>query len=420
MTRTRSTTEYDITTPHNWYDKDKNGVVLATYNFPSRNKKTKVIIDTVTPGYYEKLSKGEFLPINDVSIKTTVQTQTAGSGTNALKVVPNSGSARQEGEVYYLTVPALPAVTIDTATVDNVVINAIAKAKTADFDVLTFLGEFHDTVRLFRETVSGLTHIGLRVAKKAKQRTDRRILRKHIAELRRRGITWKGKRLPVPPRRAHQTEYVTEFNKQWLKARYGVRPLLYDFNAISSLLSEKHANLLARKAATLSRSLTATATSTETYSSIKYVNTSTRSGSQRYRAVVYYKDNQSRIGANPVITAYELTRLSFVFDWFINVGAWLQAMSPREGYTKLGVSVGVVSDYNDVTTSVVSEGTGHAWSIGQSGSSQTINVMEYTRFPYSGVPLPSINVNLNPFKVLDLIALVVTNRRRIFRVLGFK
>lgn len=421
MTRTRSRTDYDVTTSHWWYDKDRNGVVKATYNYPSRNYKTKVIVDTTTPGYYEKLSEGEFLPINEVEIVTTVQTQTAGAGTNSLKSNPAPpASAKQEGEVYYLALPIMPAVTIDTATVDNVVINAIAKAKTADFDVLTFLGEFHDTVRLFRETVSGITHIGLRVAANARRRADRKVLRQHIAELRKRGIVWKGRKIPVPARRATQTEYVTEFNKQWLKARYGVRPLLYDFQAVASLLSEKHANLIARKAATLTKPLSATATKVESYSSIRYDNTTTRTGSQRYRAVVFYKDNQSRIGANPVITAYELTRLSFVFDWFINVGGWLKAMSPREGYTELGVSVGVVSEYNDVTTSVVSEGTGHAWSIGQSGSSQTINVMKYQRFPYTGVPLPSINVNLNPAKVLDLIALVVTNRRRIFRALGFK
>lgn len=110
--------------------------------------------------------------------------------------------------------------------------------------------------------------------------------------------------------------------------------------------------------------------------------------------------------------------MSFVFDWFIDVGTWLQAVSPREGYSELGISVSVVDDYNDILTQSVSEGSGHGWYVTVTNMEQVTHVRRLRRFPYAGVlPLPHVNVKLNPAKVLDLIALVVTNRRQIFKIL---
>lgn len=111
-----------------------------------------------------------------------------------------------------------------------------------------------------------------------------------------------------------------------------------------------------------------------------------------------------------VSTAYALSRLSFVVDWFIGVGNWLCSWSPTVG-TKILSSWVVVETVQQVRakhvfTSVLNRGEA---SEDVSGSGTTQRLLKQTlRVPVnpSDRPyLPSINVNLNIDKIFALILL---------------
>ena len=419
MSRTRSTNFVDdYHGPFDWSQYDTYGNKSGTLVTDYQDTHEKVIVDSVTPGYYKLVKTGGFLPINSVEISSVrYRFYGAHSGSANYKTAPSPGGVvGYSGSFYYpIGSTHLDPAVIDSDKVDLVVIHALASAKEPDFDVLTFFGEFGDTVRLFKATFGRFTKVSSRIAKKARHRADMKAYKEKLLELRRRGIfvTPQQKRAVKLASRADRKSVIDEFNQLWLEARYGWRPLVYDVQSLMSLLKDKADNELASKSAQLAVNLSAEESSVLDNGNIRYERTVTRTGTATYHAKVYYKDHMSAIGANPIITAYELTRFSFVMDWFINVGSWLQAMSPREGYTELGISTSVKFDYTDTFIQTCSEGSGHTHNVSLTPSELRTNVLKYVRNPYSSIPLPHVNVNLNPFKVLDLIALLLGGRRTV-------
>jgi len=305
--------------------------------------------------------------------------------------------------------PTLTTVTPDSDVVDTVVIRALDSAKQADWDISTFVGEFHSTLELLKDTMIRVLNIGHFVAKRTRRQFKR--------WLRARNYGTKEDLWPISRREFLNKIRVNIFNRLWLEARYGWRPLVYDILAIIKSLAKKVRNPLSRKMATQTVDLGEEATTVVDGGTQEITCTKLRRGSQVYHAVVYYDDNTSHFGANPLVTAWELTRYSFVIDWFINIGSWIQAISPREGWTGLGVSVSITTDYVDTLTQSWAEGSLHTWNVNMSNLVEETRIEKYERFPYSGIPLPHINVNLNPFKVMDLIALVLTYSSGVARTL---
>jgi hypothetical protein len=124
----------------------------------------------------------------------------------------------------------------------------------------------------------------------------------------------------------------------------------------------------------------------------------------------------SAIGANPFVTFWELTRFSFVIDWFIDIGSWISAITPRVGFEGKGVSVSAtMSITEDDVVNVTGIGP---WTYVMQPGGMHRKINRYVRYDYSsGFPLPSIQVNLNRFKVLDLVALAIQCRSDVFRIL---
>ncbi len=116
-----------------------------------------------------------------------------------------------------------------------------------------------------------------------------------------------------------------------------------------------------------------------------------------------------RFSLNPVITGWELVPLSFVLDWVINVGMWLESLSflamsskhvasggykielIRQFYTKVNV-------YNDAAS---------PYSYGSYYSTSRCVATLTERFPSSVSLIPQSQLRLNEFKVLDLCALIL-------------
>lgn len=111
-----------------------------------------------------------------------------------------------------------------------------------------------------------------------------------------------------------------------------------------------------------------------------------------------------------VSTAWALSRLSFVVDWFINIGGWLASWSPTVG-TKILASWVVIETTHKVSAqhTMVSVLDPHEESQTITGSGNgTVEIVRKLRLPVNPSErpyLPSVNVNLNLDKIFSLILL---------------
>lgn len=134
----------------------------------------------------------------------------------------------------------------------------------------------------------------------------------------------------------------------WLQYRYGVLPLVSDIDSIIKGVKKKTGNV--RKTTRASGSLTRTKSLTLDldYSSVggghNYIGKqisdviNVRAMSlDEYRASLY--ENIGFTTAGLVTLPWELIPYSFVADWFVNVGDYLQALVPLPGVTSLGSCV---------------------------------------------------------------------------------
>lgn len=402
MSRTRSTVYYDTSTPcsWDWYYGDPPAfaghyVLGSQYAY-----KEKSIIDVVTTNYGELVRSGGFRPINPVSIFTFEKSNVpmVGRADNTSISPPAASYFVGGGDPFdWVGFTYATEYVYSNSDVDACVIKALAKAKQPDLDILTFFGELPLTVELLQNALNRFYRLGVKVARKARKR--------EIARARKRRQDY------------DYAKALLEFNSLWLEARYGWRPLAYDVQSILKALSHKSEGLLSRRSHTMTIDISETNYDAKHFASNSTWNlTQKREGKCKIRAVVYYLDDMPALGANPLVTAWELTRFSFVIDWFIDIGSWIQAISPRVGFAGKGISVSVVRDYSDTYTTTV---TGEApWSYSMSTATSVRKYQRYDRWAYEDiVPLPSVQVNLNKWKVVDLIALAIQARHGVLSAL---
>lgn len=139
--------------------------------------------------------------------------------------------------------------------------------------------------------------------------------------------------------------------RKWMAYRYAVMPLVYSYKDISELLTEKE---------TLFRSYRATRgvsprdldLSEKTGLRIEKntVGTCTVRTTVKMGFTAASVSSASRVSFNPFVTAWELTTLSFVADWFLNVGDFIVAhtavdLSSTSGYCT-SVKIDTVETYD--------------------------------------------------------------------------
>jgi hypothetical protein len=370
------------------------------YEGQERHGGTKSIVDTVTPDFGDLKADGAFLPINPVTIRTFTADSLPCIGT-ADKTDPGTGTVFHfTGKIdpLYITGQSyIPEYTPSYSDTSYAVINAIASAKTPDWDLTTFFGELPETVSMLAD-IYGYFHKKLRRAARDARRRETKKSRRQKRD--------------YDPQRA-----LDILSSRWLAGRYGLRPLVYDVQSIVNALKHKSEGRISRKSYRHVVPISFEETHVQTYTGNSiWTTVRKREGTCTYRAVCFYKDDMTAIGANPVITAYELTKLSFVLDWFFDIGSWLQAISPRVGYTGLGISISVTRAYTDTyDTTVVGDGL---WTYSLAPGRETTNSHFHERSLYFDIPLPSIQVNLNAFKIADLAALAFQGRKGILQILG--
>jgi hypothetical protein len=204
-----------------------------------------------------------------------------------------------------------------------------------------------------------------------------------------------------------QTSKGKTLAQSWLEFRYGWRTLYYDMVDITGALANL-ADERTRFSERAGNSSTSSSASTVSFGtpgvsdlSMSFGITETKKIS--LRGSVTADIDPPTFQFNPAITASELVRFSFIIDWFINVGLWLEAMSFLTFTTNYSASGGVRIDISrscDVTS--VTFGSG------QSGTAimGSVMVASYSiRNPTSVPIVPLVNIRVDVPKFIDLWAL---------------
>jgi len=213
-----------------------------------------------------------------------------------------------------------------------------------------------------------------------------------------------------------------QFLNRWLETRYGWAPLVYDvqghLKALDSLNNSKSRRLVARGRASdrvdvdISWQPLHSGGVTEPITFRRQIRFDVQA-----RAYVLYEADCSfqaarAFGVTSVpLSVWELVPFSFVVDWFVNVGDWLSAISPKLGISTLAEGA-TVSISAHGTRRIVAETANPIWmSSNLIGWSDEAGVdIKYRTTALPTLLYPPIDVKLNPKRLLDSIALLARLR----------
>lgn len=238
-----------------------------------------------------------------------------------------------------------------------------AKAKEAEYDLLTELGELPETIKMFHDLVKGLKR-PLNLVKKHKESLQKakewdRDWRKRLDRLRKQyekarsverkkvlkdryellfkkqnPFGWLWRRKKRESLTGYASKGITKASETWLLYRYGIMPLWYSARDIADALNKKaqvfkttRAHVSEAKQEVLG-SYNAAVFGMKQPLNFSFVIDYEFTDRVTYKQCFDGNVIGRLIGMNPLVTAWELTTLSFVVDWFIQVGDYIQAISP--------------------------------------------------------------------------------------------
>lgn len=273
---------------------------------------------------------------------------------------------------------------------------ALSKIGNSLFDGGVELGELRETLEMIRNPMQSL----------------RNLLNKNNEQLRRQIA--RALRDPVWFARTVK-EVGSVAADTWLQVRYGVRPLISSIQSAIELASKSlqkaDANAIRRKGSQTVDS--------QTKKSTVYVSTRHRvhlvaESKTRIHAYAYYRRYvdqtwRSALGLAPEAIPeiiWELTRLSFVWDWIFSIGPFLGAISYKPGVTLLGGLSGFKTTQTVTCTSERKTIQGDVWSATTCGESLVRS--HFQRFTQTGALPPSYlgPANLSLLKTIDSLALL--------------
>lgn len=153
----------------------------------------------------------------------------------------------------------------------------------------------------------------------------------------------------------------------WLQYRYAVMPIYYSIKDILELMEEKNAVFqTTREGEAVTRRITEVVDCGAAQALVTF------EGKYRINGVgkSSYDNTQARlaslISVNPFVTAWELTRLSFVIDWAINIGDFINAQtSSLLSLATQTVYTISVKETETLTVSIVPNSIKTNWSAGE-------------------------------------------------------
>lgn len=201
----------------------------------------------------------------------------------------------------------LPVFLEDSLSIDTgLVTSVVADCNNGTFDMLTELVEFPETLEFVTESTKKAFFIGLEADMEAKMMK---------------------KSLPL-------TRFAKWLANHWLKLRYALLPIFYSIGDVSKVLADmgkEYAEYKAQKA--FNDSVPLDLMSGALTVSVEGDCIHRCFIKSRYTPDSIISDFRRLININILNSAWELTTLSFVADWVINVGDFLSAVSGSDGST---------------------------------------------------------------------------------------
>lgn len=187
---------------------------------------------------------------------------------------------------------------IDVATVTS----AVAAANSGYWDALTEFGEMHETVSFLKDSVKSVA-----------------LSSKSLSDQIKSGIRTLKVNDDLPKRFSKKAQ------SAWLAYRYAVMPLFYSVRDIHDVTKAWLDRIYRDERSYMTEKVLVP--EVENMSpSVTHIDIYHRCTIRdRYDASSFASKLNALISLNPVATAYELTRLSFVLDWFINLGDLIRA-----------------------------------------------------------------------------------------------
>lgn len=210
---------------------------------------------------------------------------------------------------------------------------------------------------------------------------------------------------------------------QWLEFRYGVMPLIYTIQDAADYLEKQRSRLDPKRIKTVRSKEKDSTSFRHDYGiepSYEFVMTRTIAGMKKLRvtAIVYWRQSkplttQVELGLglrHLPETAWELTGMSFVMDWFLSVGDWIESWRFNPEFEILGATTSVKMDVEGSTHCTLSNGP-YGWMLeSQSMLQAPLTASVFDRYVEEGHPplLPQFAglANMNFSRYADSLALL--------------
>jgi len=311
---------------------------LSQYGIPFWVGTYEAMSDIVVPGFEKRRAKGEVF-MNPMSKTFQSRTHEGSPVSYTADGTPCSYSADRSphGYVIYLmggqgghSAPSIDIPRLRTLAGTQ----AQANVSAPDFEGATFIAELRETISFLRNPVSGWQKFAKRM-KGAKGKTP-----------------------------GYRTKSVFEFaSDQWLTYRYGVRPLVSEatnfVNAVKVMKQPRPERHTARGRASdtgTSTHVAKNSTGSPTWTATRHTTTSRNVEAES--GVLYEVDYSSSFGTrleDVPDAVWEAIPFSFVFDWFHNLGTFVDAITPKQGVNVLGSWTTITDEMLSYATSQVDD-----------------------------------------------------------------
>lgn len=273
---------------------------------------------------------------------------------------------------------------------------AASKAYTKGWDGLTFFAEIRKTWNMVFGLAQNLRNLMNRIERLLMQRRS--------------DMTFAGL-LALKAKQARDLR----LEDIWLEARYGWRILIYDIKDASEALSRlgKERTRVRTKEDELDSYSTTSTVVSQWGDQGTVTNTVTTSYNVSTIGRIVADFSPPSVRMNPVLTAWELVKFSWVVDWFFHVAQWLEALSFLTMQTRMTSAWScMVSITTQVSLPTFMPNGPRSISMTSSSGSGISTGVYLTRVP-CGVPLlPQWHVELNLGRYVDALALLFQQTRK--------